>query len=54
VNPHDEASRDGDTPVVWRLDRLGQSLKHLIETITALQKRNICFKSLTEQKELPA
>jgi DNA invertase Pin-like site-specific DNA recombinase len=43
----------GDTLVVWRLDRLGQSLKHLIETITALQKRNIGFKSLTEQKELP-
>ena len=53
MNPHDEASRDGDTPVVWRLDRLGQSLKHLIESITALQKRNIGFKSLTEQKDLP-
>ncbi|MFL5284565.1 MAG: recombinase family protein, partial [Rhodopila sp.] len=30
-------ARDGDTLVVWRLDRLGRSLKHLIETVTALQ-----------------
>ncbi len=43
-----EYVREGDTLVVWRLDRLGRSLKHLIETITALQKRNIGFKSLTE------
>src|SRR5919202_1174350 len=40
--------REGDTLVVWRLDRLGRSLKHLIETISALQQRNIGFKSLTE------
>lgn len=40
--------RDGDTLVVWRLDRLGRSLKHLIETIRALQEKNIGFKSLTE------
>lgn len=43
-----EFARDGDTLIVWRLDRLGRSLKHLIETITALQKRNIGFKSITE------
>jgi DNA invertase Pin-like site-specific DNA recombinase len=41
--------RAGDTLVVWRLDRLGRSLKDLIERITALQKRGIGFKSLTEQ-----
>src|SRR5918912_672817 len=41
--------RDGeDTLVVWRLDRLGRSLKHLIETITHLNNRRIGFKSITE------
>jgi DNA invertase Pin-like site-specific DNA recombinase len=40
--------RPGDTLVVWRLDRLGRSLKHLIETITALHDREIGFKSITE------
>src|SRR5690348_9796934 len=41
--------RDGDVLVVWRLDRLGRSLKHLIDTITALHNRGVGFKSLTEQ-----
>jgi DNA invertase Pin-like site-specific DNA recombinase len=41
--------RAGDTLVVWRLDRLGRSLKHLIETVTILHERGIGFKSLTEQ-----
>ena len=40
--------REGDTLVVWRLDRLGRSLKHLIETITGLNNREIGFKSITE------
>src|ERR671939_886888 len=40
--------RDGDTLVVWRLDRLGRSLKHLIETVTALKQQGIAFKSITE------
>jgi DNA invertase Pin-like site-specific DNA recombinase len=40
--------RPGDTIVVWRLDRLGRSLRHLIETITDLEKRGIGFRSLTE------
>jgi DNA invertase Pin-like site-specific DNA recombinase len=35
--------------VVWRLDRLGRSLKHLIEVVAALAERGIGFKSLTEQ-----
>ncbi len=34
--------------MVWRLDRLGRSLKHLIETISTLQASNIGFKSITE------
>ena len=41
--------RPGDTLVVWRLDRLGRSLRHLIETVTVLSARGIGFKSLTEQ-----
>ena len=41
--------RKGDTLVVWRLDRLGRSLKHLIELMTGLEERGIGFKSLTEQ-----
>jgi DNA invertase Pin-like site-specific DNA recombinase len=40
--------REGDTLVVWRLDRLGRSLNHLIETITKLNNRGIGFKSITE------
>jgi len=40
--------RAGDTLVVWRLDRLGRSLRHLIETIRALEQRGVGFKSLTE------
>jgi DNA invertase Pin-like site-specific DNA recombinase len=40
--------RPGDTLVVWRLDRLGRSLRHLIETVTALAEGNIGFRSLTE------
>ena len=41
--------RPGDTLVVWRLDRLGRSLQHLIETIAQLADRGIGFKSVTEQ-----
>jgi len=40
--------REGDVLVVWRLDRLGRSLKDLIETISRLEIRKIGFKSLTE------
>src|SRR5712692_8114388 len=43
-----EYVREGDTLVVWRLDRLGRSLKHLIETIARLNNRKIGFKSITE------
>jgi DNA invertase Pin-like site-specific DNA recombinase len=40
--------RKGDTLVVWRLDRLGRSLPHLITTLTDLEEQGIGFKSLTE------
>lgn len=41
--------RPEDTFVVWKLDRAGRSLKHLIELLKVLQERNIAFVSLTEQ-----
>jgi len=40
--------RKSDILVVWRLDRLGRSLPHLITTMTDLEERGIGFKSLTE------
>lgn len=40
--------REGDTLVVWRLDRLGRSLKDLIETVTVLEERGVGFQSLQE------
>jgi DNA invertase Pin-like site-specific DNA recombinase len=40
--------RQGDILVVWRLDRLGRSLKHLIETVTLLEEQGIGFQSLQE------
>ena len=41
--------RAGDTLIVWRLDRLGRSLKHLIEIINELEQNKVGFVSLTEQ-----
>jgi DNA invertase Pin-like site-specific DNA recombinase len=41
--------RSGDTLVIWRLDRLGRSLGHLIETIRVLESRGVRFRSLQEQ-----
>src|SRR4051794_13751635 len=41
--------RAGDTLVVWRLDRLGRSLSHLIETVRQLQEQGVGFRSLQEQ-----
>jgi len=46
-----KALRPGDTLVVWRLDRLGRSLKHLVETVTELEAKGIHFHSLTENIE---
>lgn len=41
-----EALREGDVLVVWKLDRLGRSLKHLVETVQTLQGRGVGFRSL--------
>jgi len=43
-----EFMRKGDTLVVWKLDRLGRSLKQLVETINLLHERGIGFCSLQE------
>ena len=40
--------RTGDTVVVWRLDRLGRSLRHLIDVVGQLEARGIAFRSLSE------
>ena len=41
--------RAGDTVIVWKLDRLGRSLKDLIETLNLLKNRGVDFISLTEK-----
>src|SRR5215469_9212732 len=41
--------RPGDTVIVWKLDRLGRSLKDLIETLNILKDRGVDFISLTEK-----
>jgi DNA invertase Pin-like site-specific DNA recombinase len=43
-----EFLRKGDTLVVWKLDRLGRSLKHLIELVAKLDQQGIGFRSLQE------
>jgi DNA invertase Pin-like site-specific DNA recombinase len=44
-----KALRDGDTLIVWRLDRLGRSLGDLIRLTHELKARGVGFASLTEQ-----
>lgn len=40
--------REGDVLCVWRLDRLGRSLKHLVEVVNGLESRGVGFRSLSE------
>jgi DNA invertase Pin-like site-specific DNA recombinase len=40
--------RPGDTLVVWKLDRLGRSLRHLVDLVTGLAERGVGFRSLQE------
>lgn len=42
-----KALREGDTLVVWKLDRLGRNLRHLVNTVHDLEKRGIGFKVLS-------
>jgi DNA invertase Pin-like site-specific DNA recombinase len=44
-----KALRDGDTLVVWKLDRLGRNLKHLVEVVQGLNARGVGLKVLTGQ-----
>ena len=43
-----EMLREGDTLVVWKLDRLGRSVKNLVDLISDLHKQGVQFKSLTD------
>lgn len=43
-----EFLRPGDVLVVWKLDRLGRSLPHLIDMVSGLRQRGVGFRSLTE------
>ena len=40
--------REGDTLVVWKLDRLGRSVKHLVNLVVELEQQGVQFKSLTD------
>lgn len=43
-----EMLRDGDTLVVWKLDRLGRSVKNLVDLVGELHKQGVEFQSLTD------
>ena len=44
-----EIAREGDCLVVWKLDRLGRSVKNLVAIVCGLEQRGVHFKSLTDQ-----
>ena len=43
--------REGDTLVVWKLDRLGRSVQNLVDLMNLLQSRGVGFRSLTENMD---
>src|SRR5271155_3494470 len=43
-----EMLREGDTLVVWKLDRLGRSVKNLVDFVGELRKQGVQFNSLTD------
>lgn len=43
-----DALTEGDTLIVWKLDRLGRSLKHLVHTVESLTHRKIGIRSLSD------
>jgi len=43
-----DSARKGDVVIVWKMDRLGRSLLHLIETVNLLNERGVQLRSLTE------
>lgn len=43
-----KALSEGDTLIVWKLDRLGRSMRHLVTLIEELRQRGINFRSLTD------
>lgn len=49
-----EYLKEGDTLIVWKLDRLGRSLANLLTIITDLKVRGVAFQSLTEQMDTTA
>ena len=46
--------RRGDTLVIWRLDRLGRSLRHLLEVVGDLEQRGVALRSLAESIDTPS
>ncbi len=46
-----EFTKAGDCLIVWKLDRLGRSLSHLLTIVTGLKDKGVAFRSLTEQMD---